>query len=111
MRWLGQLVQAMVFFVLVGGFLTYVCAVAPDPDRPTRQGPSGQGSPACAADPAEVESAALQPDARYAEYRDPRHLCVATEDQVPARRRLLAVPARRRLLALASDPHPGPPSR
>jgi hypothetical protein len=65
MRWLGQIVQAVVFILLLGGFMTYIVDRAEQHD-------------------------ASQPDPRYRQYWDPNHLMVATSDQIPFRRQLEA---------------------
>ena len=65
MRWLGQIVQAVVFILLVGSFMAYVVDRAEQHD-------------------------ASQPDPRCRQYRDPNHLMVATSDQIPLRRELEA---------------------
>ena len=69
MRWLGQVVQAIIFILLVGGFMSYVA------DR-TEQQDASQPCPNCR------------------EFWDPNHLIVATSDQIPLRRRELGLAAK-----------------
>ena len=69
MRWLGQIVQAVVFILLVGGFMAYV------------------------ADRAEQQDAS-QRCLRCRKLWDPNHLLVETSDQIPLRRRELEAAAK-----------------
>jgi hypothetical protein len=61
MRWLGQIVQAVIFILLVGGFMAYIV------DRAEQQDPS-------------------QRCLRCRKLWDPNHLLVETSDQIPLRR-------------------------
>ena len=70
MWWLGQIVQAVIFILLVSGFMAYI------------------------ADRTEQEDA-TQPNPRCPEYRDPNRLMVATSDQIPLRRQELESAAKR----------------
>jgi hypothetical protein len=61
MRWPGQIVQAVVFILLVGGFVAYIV------DRTEQQD-------------------AFQRCLRCQRLWDPNHLLVETSDQIPLRR-------------------------
>jgi hypothetical protein len=63
------MMQAVVFVLLVGGFMAYIV------DRAEQQD-------------------ATQPNPCYQQYRDPNHLRVATSDQIPLRRRELDAAAK-----------------
>jgi hypothetical protein len=74
MKCLGQIVQAIVFVLVVLSFFAYV---SDQPESTTK--PIGN--------PEEVFAACMEPDPRYSELRDPNHICVPTLAQVPQRQR------------------------
>ena len=64
MRWLGQIVQAVILILLVGGFMAYIAGRTEQQD-------------------------ASQRCLRCRKHWDPKHLLVATSDQIPLRRQEL----------------------
>jgi hypothetical protein len=61
MRWLGQIAQAVIFILLVGGFMAYIA------DRTEQQDAS-------------------QRCVRCRKFWDPKHLLVESSDQIPLRK-------------------------
>jgi hypothetical protein len=78
MKWLGQIVQAIVFVLAGIGFFAYVEAMSDQPES-TIEKPIG--------DPEEVFAAAKQPLPCHQEFHEPRYECVPTRAQVPQRQR------------------------